>query len=109
MANSGKFREERLKWYRRVSRENAYGTYKDNDYPVYLGTVRAGLLNQTEQKIFSNDELQFLQTKRFIVRHYVQIKENDIVEWNEKRWNVDEVIPNKYHNDKEISVSSINE
>jgi hypothetical protein len=107
--NSGLLRQERLKWYRRVSTENAYGTYKDADAPIYLGTVRAGLLNQTEQKQFINDELQYYQTKKFIVRHYIQIKENDIIIWNNKKWNVDEVLPNKYHNDKEIDCSIINE
>lgn len=107
MVNAGILRQEKLKWYRREINTTEYGNYKEN--LLYLGTVRAGLINQTESKIFSNDELQFMQTKRFIVRHYVQIKENDVVEWNDKKWNVDEVIPNKYFNDKEISVSKINE
>lgn len=107
MANSGKFREERLKWFKRENVTNDYGEYKEN--LLYLGTVRAGLLSQSEQKIFTNDELQFYQTKRFIVRHYVKIKENDVVEWNDKKWNVDEVLPNKYYNNIEINCSVINE
>lgn len=105
--NAGLLRQEKLKWFRQGDITNDYGTYKDQ--LIYLGTIRAGLLNQQGTKVFTNDELQFPQTKRFVVRHYVQIKENDVIEWNDKKWYVDEVIPSKYHNDKEINVSAINE
>lgn len=107
MANSGIFRQEKLKWFRKEIITNEYGSYKEN--LAYLGTIRAGILYQAENKQFLNDELQFIQTKKFIVRHYVNIKENDVIEWNDKKWNVNEVIPNKYHNDKEIDVQIINE
>lgn len=105
--NAGLLRQEKLRWFRREKVSNDYGEYKEN--LLYLGTIRAGLLSQSEQKIFTNDELQFYQTKRFIVRHYVKIKENDVVEWNDKKWNVDEVLPNKYFNNIEINCSVINE
>lgn len=105
--NSCKLREEKLKWFRQEKFTNEYGEYLGD--PVYLGTMRAGLLNQSETKSFMNDELQFVQRKRFIIRHYVKIKENDVIEWQGKKWVVDEVIPNKYYRDQEIDVTLINE
>lgn len=105
--NTALLRQEKLKWYRKEIISNDYGAYKEN--LLYLGTIRAGLLNQTESKQFLNDELQFIQTKKFVVRHYVKIQEDDVIEWNNKKWSVNEVIPNKYHNDIEIDVQVINE
>lgn len=104
--NSARLREERIEIYRRGLVHTEYGSYEEQ--LTYITWARAGVLNQTENKIFLNDELQFPQTRKFLVRHYVDVKENDVIKWNDMDWNVDSVMLNRYYFNKEIECSKIN-
>lgn len=105
--NTALLRQEKINIYRHIITQTEFGDYEDN--LVFVKSVRAGVLNQSQNKIFLNDELQFPQTRKFIVRSYVDVKENDVIEWNGHKWTVDSVITNKYYNDKEIETTVINE
>lgn len=105
--NTSKLREEILPLYRKTIVRSDFGSYKEET--KFIKNMRGGLLNQSENKSFLNDELQFVQFRTFLVRIYEPVQENDVIEWNGHKWVVNSVITNKYFKNKEISLQVINE
>lgn len=105
--NSAQLRQEVIRLIKPVRVQSELGSYYDN-WECY-GIYRAGLLTQTMTREMLNGEIQFPKTKTFLTRTYVPIAEGDRLEWNDKLWQVESIIDNKYYNDKEIYVTLVEE
>jgi head-tail adaptor len=57
----------------------------------------------------SNDEVVSNYTKTFIVRHYIEINDNYIIEWNKNRYRILSIEDNKQYQYKQIIAELINE
>lgn len=99
--NASLLRQERVEIWRPVTVQTEYGDYHDDK--EYVCSTRAGILNQTMSRQFSNEEIQFPKSKTFIVRHYVPVKDGDLLKWNDQFWVIESAIKNKYFNNIELT------
>lgn len=53
-------------------------------------------------------EVVYNNSYRFIVRHYVPVKENMRIKYNTNDYKIISIEPNKYYNDKEIYCEKVN-
>ena len=105
--NSSLLRQYQIKLYKKKAIENAFGVYKDE--LEYVCTTRAGLLNQSQSFNFNNEEVQYPMTKTLLVRSYVPVEADDVVELKDKKYLVVGVAENLYYHNKSIQISEINE
>lgn len=105
--NSSLLRQYQIKLYKKKAIENAFGVYKDE--LEYVCTTRAGLLNQSQSFTFNNEEVQYPMTKTLLVRSYVPVEADDVVELKDKKYLVVDVAENLYYHNKSIQINEINE
>lgn len=105
--NSSLLRQYQIKLYKKKPTENAFGVYKDK--LEYVCTTRAGLLNQSQSFNFNNEEVQYPMAKTLLVRSYVPVEADDVVELKDKKYLVVDVAENLYYHNKSINVTEINE
>ena len=60
-------------------------------------------------KSISNDEVVSNYTKTFLVRNYIEINDNYIIEWNKNRYRILSIEDNKQYQYKQIIAELINE
>lgn len=60
-------------------------------------------------KSISNDEVVSNYVKTFIVRRYIEVNENYIIEWNKKKYRILSIEDNRQFNYKQIIAELINE
>lgn len=105
--NSSLLRQYQIKLYKKKPIENAFGVYKDK--LEYVCATRAGLLNQSQSFNFNNEEVQYPMTKTLLVRSYVPVEADDVVELKDKKYLVVDVAENLYYHNKSIQITETNE
>lgn len=105
--NSSLLRQYQIKIYKKKAIENAFGVYKDE--LEYVCTTRAGLINQSQSFNFNNEEVQYPMVKTLLVRHYVPVEADDVIELKDKKYLVVDVAENLYYHNLQVTIDEINE
>lgn len=71
--------------------------------------TRARLIHNGGGKGIVNFEAFYAHNKMLQVRHYVDIKEFDVIEWNDELYNVIDITPNKAQMMQEIVIELRND
>ena len=103
---SGLLREQ-IEIFKPVVVKTEYGSSKIQ-YESYK-TTRCHVINNSGSKQDANYEIFYSNSKTFIIRHYVDIKENMRIKYEGVMYQIDSITPNKYFNNKEIIATKVNE
>lgn len=87
--------------------KNEYGEQLQDYKEVYK--TKSQVKYNSGNRNISNDEVITNYTKIFIVRHYIDVKENYIIEWNNQRYKILSIENNKQQYYKQILTELINE
>lgn len=103
--NAALLRQEVIDILKYKTVKTDFGEYIDEW--VYGGSFRAGVLSQSMSRTVAQNELMFPESRTLIMRTYVPIEESDRIEWDGKQWQVESIVKNKYFNDKEVVITSV--
>lgn len=84
---------EAINIVRAVVSKNDYGEEIETYQVVY--STRARITQTNSQKENENGEIVMNYTKEFFMRHYVPIREYDIITWNDSKYRVVSLDKNK--------------
>lgn len=76
---------------------------------TYIGSVRAGVINNPTSRTVINSEIQYPYTKNLVVRKYVDVSENDWIKYKEKDYRILSIEENEQYQNKMITVQLVNE
>lgn len=93
--------------YKPITIETEYGD-SNTEYEYYYKT-HANVLYNSGSRVNENGEVFYPNTRTFIVRHYVPVKETMRIKYNDKYYQITSVNPNKYFNDTELIADLVNE
>ncbi len=98
---------EQIKIKREQRTVNAFGELVGDGF-VILAETRAKVEDMGGGRKESNNEIQYLYMKNFIVRSYVPVDDDDVVEFQNKDYRVLSVERRREHNDIKIKTELIN-
>lgn len=104
---AGRLREEKITIYNTPTQTSDYGLYLDISNLEFVCTTRASKQYTSMTRTVDNDAIVYPVNITFYVRHYVPVKEDNIIFWNNRYWRVLSVIPNKYYQDIEVGTELI--
>lgn len=99
--------KEQIQIFKPVVVKTEYGSSKIQ-YEAYK-TTRCHVINNSGNKQDSNNEIFYSNSKTFIIRHYIDIKENMRIKYEGVMYAIESITPNKYYNNKEIFANKVNE
>ena len=71
---------------------------------TYLGDFRAGVIHSPTSLTNLNNEISYPYSKNIVVRKYVDVREDDEVVYNGKRYFIESIEPNREFNNKVLIV-----
>lgn len=75
---------------------------------VYFYKTHACIQDTGGNRAEEANRIVFNNSKRFIVRYYVPIKETMRIKFDNKWWKINQIQSNKFYNDKEIDCELVN-
>lgn len=91
-------------------KKDVVSDYGDQAYELeYKLSTRAGISFANETRQVSNEQLQFPYTLKFYVRFYVPIEDDDIIEWDNKKWYIIEQPFDREKQEKTIYAAELHE
>lgn len=92
--------------YQPVLEKTESGAARTSWEPFY--ETHANVNYSSGNRSDENNELVYNNYYRFIVRHYVPVKENMRIHYNGNDYRINSIEPNKYYNNKEIYAEKVN-
>lgn len=99
--------DEIIKIHTPIKSKNEYG--EESVELKFKCSTRARLIHNGGGKGIVNFEAFYSHTKMLQVRHYVDVKEFDVIEWNREFYNVIDITPNKAQMMQEIVIELKND
>ncbi len=89
-----------IKIYKQEKIKSDYG---DEKYKLtFVCNTRAGVDFSSQNRTITNDELQYVESRTFLIRYYVPINEFDIIEYDNKQWIINTINDNKPYQQKTV-------
>lgn len=98
--------KEIIQLYQPVVTKTEHGASR-TQWEIYYET-HANVTYSGGNRSDEHNELVYNNSYRFIVRHYVPVKENMRIKYNGNDYKIISIEPNKYYNDKEIYCEKVN-
>ena len=76
---------------------------------TYIGSTRAGVINNPTSRTVINSEIQYPYTKNVVVRKYVDVKEDDWIKYKGKDYRILSIEENDTYQNKMLIVQLVNE
>lgn len=100
--------EETIKILKLNKRKSDFGAQLDT-YTESENTIRAGVVENSGNRITDNFEIFYDYTKKFYVRRYVQLDEFDRILYKGKQWRILSINDDRHLNQKIITAELVNE
>lgn len=98
---------EKIEIYKPVAEKTEFGNQKIT-YTLHY-TTRCMVHHNSGNKEEVNGEIFHSTSKMFVVRYYVNVRENMRIKYEDKFYSIDSIIPNKYYNNLEIYCNLVND
>ena len=85
-----------------------YGPHKEGT-PELMCRTKAHVIFNSENRTVSEGEVYYDLSRTFVVRHYIPVKEKNIIKYKDDFYRIISVQDNLYYNNKECICERINQ